>query len=245
MCVYIPHHLYTFICWWILRYLGCFHILAIVNNVVRNIGVHVYFRFNVFIFFEYISRSGISGLYDSSTFSFLRTFPTVFHDDCANLHFCQKCPLSQHTHQHLLSMVFLMIAIPTRIKWYLIVVLICTSLTVSWEGLGAGGEGDDRGWDGWMASPTRWTWVWVNSRSWWWTGRPGMLWFMGSQRVGHDWVTDLNWTVSYVEHLFVLLLAISMSSLEKCLFKSSAHFLTGLFICFAIELYELFIYFDY
>ena len=42
-----------------------------------------------------------------------------------------------------------------------------------WEGLGAGGEGDDRGWDGWMASPTRWTWVWVNSRSWWWTGRPG------------------------------------------------------------------------
>ena len=62
-----------------------------------------------------------------------------------------------------------------------------------WEGLGAGGEGDDRGWDGWMASPTRCTWVWVNSRSWWWTGRPGMLWFMGSQRVGHDWVTELNW----------------------------------------------------
>ena len=48
-----------------------------------------------------------------------------------------------------------------------------------WEGLGAGGEGDDRGWDGWMASPTRWTWVWVNSGSWWWTGRPGVLWFMG------------------------------------------------------------------
>ena len=52
-----------------------------------------------------------------------------------------------------------------------------------WEGLGAGGEGDDRGWDGWMASLTRWTWVWVNSRSWWWTGRPGVLRFMGSQRV--------------------------------------------------------------
>ena len=63
-----------------------------------------------------------------------------------------------------------------------------------WEGLGAGGEGDDRGWDGWMASPTQWTWVWVNSRSWWWTGRPGVLEFMGSQRVGHDWVTELNWT---------------------------------------------------
>ena len=60
-----------------------------------------------------------------------------------------------------------------------------------WEGLGAGGEGDDRGWDGWMISWTRWTWVWVNSRSWWWTGRPGVLQFMGSQRVGHDWATEL------------------------------------------------------
>ena len=59
-----------------------------------------------------------------------------------------------------------------------------------WEGLGARGEGDDRGWDGWMASPTRWTWVSVNSRSWWWTGRPGMLRFMGSRRVGQDWATD-------------------------------------------------------
>ena len=62
-----------------------------------------------------------------------------------------------------------------------------------WEGLRAGGEGDDQGWDGWMASLTRWTWVWVNSRSWWWTGRPGVLWFMGWQRVGHDWATELNW----------------------------------------------------
>ena len=62
-----------------------------------------------------------------------------------------------------------------------------------WEVLGAGGEGDNRGWDGWMASPTRWTWVWVNSGSWWWTGRPGVLRFAGSQRVGHDWATELNW----------------------------------------------------
>ena len=63
-----------------------------------------------------------------------------------------------------------------------------------WEGLGTGREGDNRGWDGWMASLTRWTWVWVNSGSWWWTGRPGVLRFMGSQRVGHDWATKLNWT---------------------------------------------------
>ena len=62
-----------------------------------------------------------------------------------------------------------------------------------WEELGAGGEGDDRGWDGWMASLTRWTWVWVNSGSWWWTGRPGVLRFMGSQRVGNDWAAELNW----------------------------------------------------
>ena len=57
-----------------------------------------------------------------------------------------------------------------------------------------GGERDDRGWDGWMASPTRWTWVWVDSRSWWWTGRPSMLRFMKSQRVGHNWAIELNWT---------------------------------------------------
>ena len=64
-----------------------------------------------------------------------------------------------------------------------------------WEGLWAGGEGDDRGWDGWMASLTQWLWVWVNSRSWSWTGRPGGLWFMRSQRVGHDWATELNWSL--------------------------------------------------
>ena len=63
-----------------------------------------------------------------------------------------------------------------------------------WERLGAGGEGDGRGWDGWMASRTRWAWVWVNSGSWWWTGRPGVLQYMGSQRVRYDWATEMNWT---------------------------------------------------
>ena len=66
--------------------------------------------------------------------------------------------------------------------------------TRCWERLKAEGEEEDRGWDSWMASLTQWTWVWVNSGSWCWTGRPGMLWFMGSQRVGHDWATELNWT---------------------------------------------------
>ena len=72
----------------------------------------------------------------------------------------------------------------------------CEELTLwkrlwCWEGLGEGGEGDDRGWDGWMASPSWWTWVWVNSGSWWWTLRPGVVRFMGSQRVRHNW---MNWT---------------------------------------------------
>ena len=63
-----------------------------------------------------------------------------------------------------------------------------------WERLKAGEEREDRGWDGWIASSTQWTWVWVNSGNWWWTGRPGMLQSMGSHRIGHDWVTELNWT---------------------------------------------------
>ena len=71
-----------------------------------------------------------------------------------------------------------------------------------WERLRAGGEGDDRGWDGWMASPTQWTCVWVHSGSWWWTGRPGVLLFMGLRRVGHDWATELNWLHSM--HLIIL-----------------------------------------
>jgi len=71
--------------------------------------------------------------------------------------------------------------------------------TLMLGGIGAGGEGDNRGWDGWMASPTQWTWVSVSSGSWWWTGRPGMLLFMGSQRVGHDWTTDLIWYLNKVK----------------------------------------------
>ena len=91
------------------------------------------------------------------------------------------------------------------VKYFYFLISVCTLATSCdeltqwkrpwcWERLGAGGERNDRGWDGWMASPTWWAWVWVNSGSWWWTGRPGMLRFMGSQRVRHDWVTELNWT---------------------------------------------------
>ena len=82
-----------------------------------------------------------------------------------------------------------------------------------WEGLGARGEGDDRGWDGWMASLTWWTWVWVNSGSWWWTGRPGVLRFTGSQRVGHDWATDLIW--SDVCWVFVAVCGLSLVAASR------------------------------
>ena len=61
--------------------------------------------------------------------------------------------------------------------------------------LKVGGEGDDRRWDGWMASLTQWTWVWVNSGKCWWTGRLGVLQFMGLQRIRHDWATEQNWTI--------------------------------------------------
>ena len=62
-----------------------------------------------------------------------------------------------------------------------------------WKRLKVGGEGDNRGWDGWMASWIQWTWVWVSSRSWWWTWKPGVLQSMGLQRVTHDWAIELNW----------------------------------------------------
>ena len=85
----------------------------------------------------------------------------------------------------------------------------CTELTYlkrlwCWERLKVGGEGDDRGWDGWMVLPTLWRWVWINSGSWWWTARPGVLQSMESRRVGHDWVTELNWT-DILSHVSVYL----------------------------------------
>ena len=93
-----------------------------------------------------------------------------------------------------------------------------------WERLKAGGEGDDRGWDGWMASPTHWTWDWVNSWSSWWTGRPGVLQSMVSQRVGPDWVTELNWTV------ILILLLLSLCGYIFCIYY---------YIYFTIILYFL------
>ena len=75
-----------------------------------------------------------------------------------------------------------------------------------WERLKAEGEGDDRGWDGWMASPTWWTWVWANSVNWWWTGKPGVLQTMGLQRVRHDlWLNWQNW-YKYIVYMCIYII---------------------------------------
>ena len=182
--MYIPHFVYSFMSW---GTLGLFLLLDIIDNAAMKTGIQVSCLSPCFPFFWYLPRSGIAYymvilcLHFEGTAKLLNCFLhklhySTFPPPLQAMHLGSSSPSSC---QHLGA------------KWYFTVSLICISL--------------HRGWDGWMVSLTQWTCVWVDSGSWWWTGRPGVLWLMESQRVGHDWVSELNWMTNGVRYLFMCL----------------------------------------
>ena len=134
---------------------------------------------------RFLNPRNFNNVYSSLCLVFIRLFEVFF----SFLFF-----LGSSKRPHGISLEGMMLKLKLQYCGHLMRRVDSLEKTLMLGGIGGRKEGDDRGWDGWMTSLAQWTWVWVNSGSWWWTGRPGVLRFMGSQRVRHDWATELNWT---------------------------------------------------